>query len=128
MSPQLHCRLSSSRWPSPESSLLDSSLWVPRVSPRIEEAGPARDELRVPGEEEDGKHAEKDENGLFGKPVAQTCRHDGDPGFQADRSRHRLRQLPTGSDWARALPLRKLKSSTSQGVPRVRGGVPMDCK
>lgn len=43
--------------------------WVPRGSPRFEEIGPARDELRVPEEEEDGEHAEKDENGPFGKPV-----------------------------------------------------------
>lgn len=44
-------------------------LWVPRGSPRFEEIGPARDELRVPEEEEDGEHAEKDENGPFSKPV-----------------------------------------------------------
>lgn len=45
-------------------------LWVPRGSPRFEEIGPARDELRVPEEEEDGEHAEKDENGPLSKPVA----------------------------------------------------------
>lgn len=37
----------------------------------MEVVGPTRDELRVPGEEENGEHAEKDENGLFGKPMAQ---------------------------------------------------------
>lgn len=74
------------RRPSPESSLLDSIPWVPRVSPRGEEAGPARDELRVPGEEEDGEYAEKDEHGLFGKPVAQRCRHHCDRGLWLDHS------------------------------------------
>ena len=62
-------------WPIPESSLLDSVPWVPRGSPSREETGPARDELRVPEEEENGEHAEKDENGLFSKPVAQIRRH-----------------------------------------------------
>lgn len=42
---------------------------VPRGSPRFEEIRPARDELRVPEEEEDGEQAEKDEDGPFGKPV-----------------------------------------------------------
>lgn len=45
-----------------------------RISPRGEETGPARDKLRVPGEEEDGKCAEQDEDGLFSKSVEQTHR------------------------------------------------------
>lgn len=73
---------------------MDPALWVPRVSPRGEEAGPARDELRVPGEEEDGEHAEKDENGLFGKPVAQTCRHRGDCGLRGSAAREGLGNGP----------------------------------
>lgn len=66
---------------------MDSIPWVPRVSPRGEEAGPARDELRVPGEEEDGEHAEKDEHGLFGKPATQRCEHRGDRGLWLDSSK-----------------------------------------
>ena len=66
---------------------MDSIPWVPRVSPRGEEAGPARDELRVPGEEEDGEHAEKDEHGLFGKPATQRCEHRGDRGLWPDSSK-----------------------------------------
>lgn len=41
----------------------------------MEVVGPTRDELRVPGEEENGEYAEKDENSLFRKPMAQICRH-----------------------------------------------------
>ena len=69
---------------------MDSIPRVPRVSPRGEEAGPARDELRVPGEEEDGEDAEQDEHGLFGKPATQRCDHHGDLGLWPDSSKGSL--------------------------------------
>lgn len=77
--------------------------WVPRGSPRGEEAGPARDELRVPGEEENSKHAEKDEHGLFGKPMAQMPAH-GDPGLGRATAWEGPGRGPR-CGWAQALPL-----------------------
>lgn len=90
---------------------------VGRILPGGEEAGPARDELRVPGEEKNSKCAEQDEDGLLGEPVVQRCKHAHHPGLGqelggASHSKPRVREgapvwkgFPSAQGFQRLLPL-----------------------
>lgn len=91
------------------------ALWVCRISPRVEEAGPARDELRVPGEEEDGKRTEQDEDSLFSKPAVQRQKHAQHPGLGLEVRRATHSQgIPEGE--------RVPQGESSSQLPRVPKG------
>lgn len=99
----------------PRIPLLSPALWVCRISPRVEEAGPARDELRVPGEEEDGKCTEQDENGLFSKPAEQRWKPAQHPGLGLEVRRAIQSQgIPEGK--------RVPQGGSSSQLPRVPKG------
>lgn len=92
VSSSLGQKMKTHTWGSPAAggpAQVGSHPQLPRILPRKEGVDPARNELRVPGEKEDGEQAEEDEDHLLSKPVAQTPESQVSTGFRVGYSRGR---------------------------------------